>query len=106
MKARLLTALPCVDHNNCGTAMSDATTKKASHSRHRAQLIRARQAPTLITTMKLCACTSGKRPATTPAASIRRAEGKRKKSKVKREELSTVDPTRPLILLPGIDLLF
>src|SRR5216684_6377281 len=98
IKARVLTALPCVDHNNCGTAITEATTKKASHSRQRVQLIRARQAPTPITTMKLCACTSGKRPATTPAASIRRAEGKSKKSKVKREELSTVDPALPLVL--------
>src|SRR6266436_3155371 len=92
MKARVLTALPWVDHNNCGMAISEANTRKASHSRQRDQLIRARQAPTPITTMKLCACTSGNKPATTPAAIIRRAEGKSKKSKVKREELLTVDP--------------
>src|SRR6267378_1097559 len=85
IKARVLTALPCVDHNNCGTAITEATTKKVSHSRQRIQLIRARQAPTPITTMKLCACTSGNRPATTPAASIRFAEGKSKKSKGKRK---------------------
>src|SRR2546427_3167836 len=96
IKARVLTALPWVDHNNCGTAMIEATTKKASHSRQRVQLTRARQAPTPITTMKLCACTSGKRPATTPAASIRRDEGKSKKEKVKREELPTVESALPL----------
>src|SRR6266550_7427743 len=79
IKARVLTALPWVDHNNCGTAIIEATTKKASHSRQRDQLIRARQAPTPITTMKLCACTSGNRPATTPAASIRRRLGVRGK---------------------------
>src|SRR6266446_3954946 len=32
---------------------------------------KAMQAPTTITTTKLCACTSGNRPATTPAAIIR-----------------------------------
>src|SRR5258708_6516144 len=92
IKARVLTALPCVDHNNCGIAITEATTKKASQSRQRNQLSTARQAPTPITTMKLCACTSGNRPATTPAASIRFAEGKSKKEKVEREEFSAVDP--------------
>src|SRR5438309_2255807 len=105
IKARVLTALPWVDHNNCGTAITEATAKKASHSRQRAQLIRARQAPTPITTMKLCACTSGNRPATTPAASIRRAEGKSKKSKLKREELLTIDLAPPLVLLAASSLL-
>src|SRR5712691_11743552 len=79
IKARVLTALPWVDHNNCGTAITEATTKKGSHARQRDKLIRARQAPTPITTMRLCACTNGNRPATTPAASILREEGKSKK---------------------------
>src|SRR6266853_6951506 len=92
IKARVLTALPWVDHNNCGIEITEATTKKASHARQRAQLIRARQAPTPITTMKLCACTSGNRPAIRPAASIRLLEGKGKKERVKREEVSAVDP--------------
>src|SRR5258707_731296 len=96
IKARVLTALPWVDHNNCGIEITEATTKKASHSRQRDQLISARQAPTPIPTMKLCACTSGNRPATTPAASIRLVEGKRKKEKGKREELCAVDPARRL----------
>src|SRR5258708_17111607 len=94
IKARVLTALPWVDHNNCGIAITDATTKKASHSRQHDQLISARHAPTTITAMKLCACTSGNSPATTPAASIRLVEGKRKKEKVKREEVSADDPAR------------
>src|ERR1700694_25095 len=92
MKARVLTALPWVDQSNCGIASTEATTKKASHSRQRDQLIRARQVPTPMTTMKLCACTSGNRPATTPAASIRLEEGKSKKEKGKREGSPTVEP--------------
>src|SRR6267154_183079 len=103
IKARVLTALPCVDHNNCGIAITEATTKKASQSRQRNQLSTARQAPTPITTMKLCACTSGKRPATTPAASIRRDEGKSNKSKVNREELQTVESALPLGLAASPD---
>src|SRR5882762_4792732 len=83
IKARVLTALPWVDHNSCGIEITEATTKKASHSRQRDQLISARHAPTPITTMKLCACTSGNKPATRPAASIRLVKGKRKKEKGK-----------------------
>src|SRR5882762_9178676 len=97
IKARVLTALPCVDQSNCGIAINDPNTRNVSHSRQRDQLITARQAPTPITTMKLCACTSGNRPATTPAASIRLVEGKSKKEKGKREELWIVDPTSPLM---------
>src|SRR5215207_1344296 len=43
----------------------------------------ARHAPIDIITTKLCACTSGKSPATNPAASIgRKAKGRRQKAKV------------------------
>src|SRR6266849_4809195 len=84
MKARVLTALPCVDQSNCGTAMIEATTKNASHARHLRQLINDRHAPTPMTAMKLCACTSGNIPVTAPAASIRFAvEGKGKRGKGK-----------------------
>src|SRR5258708_38319146 len=81
-----------LDNNNGGTEITEASKNKAIHSRQRDQLISARHAPTPITTMKLCACTSGNKPATTPAASIRFAEGKSKKEEVEREEFSAVDP--------------
>src|SRR5438445_5307745 len=82
MKAFVLTALPCVDQSNCGMAMIDATTKKASHSRHFLILISASTPPTPIVAMKLCACTSGNRPATQPAAIMRRS-GKELRAKRK-----------------------
>src|SRR6266850_369094 len=91
MKALVLTALPWVDQSNCGNAISEAVTKKVSHSRHLLKFISARHPPTPITAIKLCACTSGSRPATNPAASMRFAEGKRKKEKGKREEPASVD---------------
>ena len=80
--ARVLTALPCVDQSSCGTAMTDATTKNASHSRHFLILISASTPPTPIVAMKLCAWTSGNRPAMTPAAIIRRS-GKELRAKSK-----------------------
>src|SRR5260370_24677697 len=85
IKARVLIALPWVDQSNWGIAMTEATTKNPSHSRHLLKFIRARQPVIPMTTIKLCAWTRASKPATAPAPSIRFAEGKRKKEKGKSE---------------------
>ncbi|MFN2413536.1 MAG: hypothetical protein ABR603_00185 [Pyrinomonadaceae bacterium] len=107
-----LTADSRVAHSICGAASADATAANASQGRHtvhtppnvpaatrsfasptsapatffgnstHAPCINTRHAPISIITTKLCACTSGRSPATKPAATIgRKAKGERQKAK-------------------------
>ena len=77
--------------------------KNISHSRQRLRLINASITATPMIAMKLCACTSGNRPAMSPAASMRR-EGKEPKGEGRAEEQGRVLMT--WIPAPGEALLF
>src|SRR5215203_1296138 len=100
-----LTADSRVAKNICGSASTDAAPANRTHGRHTAHTLAhtgdsarassssekstaapcasATHAPINIITTKLCACTSGISPATTPAANIcRRAKGRRTKAKL------------------------
>ena len=109
---------PRVAQSICGTASRDAATANTTHGRHTSHTLRsvercapasesftpapvntnapcksARHAPINIITTKLCACTSGRSPATTPAASIcRKAKGERQKAKLESASASSATP--------------
>src|ERR1700730_4062445 len=72
-KLPALTALCEVDQNSWGKAITEAVKKKTVHWRHSC-VANAIQAPMVITTIKLCACTRGNNPAATPAAIMRLIE--------------------------------
>src|SRR5205085_6457133 len=130
------TAVSRVAQSICGSASSEAAAANTTHGRHTAHglahagadssaatpptspfirstaapCISARHAPINITTTKLCACTSGSSPATSPAASIGvKAKGKRQKAKEESEaafaSLSTSSFDRPRAFLPRAALL-